>query len=51
MESLVRDLGQREILHDLAITAEHIHKTGLETDAFMTLEKACFNLLHMWAET
>ena len=51
MESLVRDLGQREVLYDLAIAAEHVHKMGPDSDAFMTLEKARFNLLRMWADT
>ncbi|MBN35370.1 MAG: hypothetical protein CMM46_11480 [Rhodospirillaceae bacterium] len=51
MESLVRDLGQREVLYDLAIAAEHVHKLDTQREAFMMLEKARFNLLRMWAET
>jgi len=51
MESLVRDLGQREILYDLALAAEHVHRTDPKGEAFLTLEKARFNLLRMWAET
>mgnify|MGYP005640031311 FL=1 len=51
MESLVRDVGRCEVLYDLAIAAEHVHKMEPEGDAFMSLEKARFNLLRMWADT
>lgn len=51
MESLVRDPARREILLDLAIVAEHLHKLAPGSEAFMTMEKARFNLLRMWADT
>jgi PKHD-type hydroxylase len=51
MESLVRDPARRDVLFDLAVVAEHVHKLAPGSEAFMTLEKARFNLLRMWADT
>ena len=51
MESMVRDPARREVLLDLAVVAEHVHKLAPGSETFMTLEKARFNLLRMWADT
>ena len=51
IESLVRDVGRREVLYDLAVAAERVHRLEPSGEAFMTLEKARFNLLRMWADT
>jgi len=51
MESLVRDPARREVLYDLAVVAEHVHRVAPGGEAFMTLEKARYNLLRMWADT
>lgn len=51
MESLIRDPARREVLLDLAIAAEHVHRLAPGSETFMILEKARFNLLRMWADT
>ncbi len=51
IESTIRDPARRQILFELAAVAEDLHQRAPESDAFMTLEKARFNLLRMWADT
>jgi PKHD-type hydroxylase len=51
IESTVRDPARRQVLFELAVVAEDLHQRAPESDAFMTLEKARFNLLRMWADT
>ncbi|MBC6439911.1 MAG: hypothetical protein GDA49_05765 [Rhodospirillales bacterium] len=40
-----------EILFDLAVAAEHVHKLEPNGGTFMAPEKTRFNLLRIWADT
>ncbi len=51
IESTIRDPARRQILFELATVAEDLHHRAPDSGAFMTLEKARFNLLRMWADT
>lgn len=49
-QSLIRDVGQREILFDLDRAVETAHAEGGKSALFDTLAKTRSNLIRMWAE-
>jgi PKHD-type hydroxylase len=51
VESLVRDPGQREILHDLAAIRRFLSQSAPEDEATDLAHKTYSNLLRRWAET
>lgn len=50
VQSWVRDPAQREVLHDLDVSAAAVFEAGGKSDTFDRLLKAKTNLFRMWAD-
>ncbi len=50
VQSLVRDLGQREVLHDLNVVRQWLLRDHPDAKEGALLGRACSKLMRMWAE-
>lgn len=49
IQSLVRDVGQRRVLFDLAAVLADLERSGAAAGPIETLRRTYFNLIRMWA--
>jgi PKHD-type hydroxylase len=51
IESMVQDVGQREVISDLAAAMEILVRDKADKEAILRLEKGRLNLMRMWAQS